>query len=143
MELRARLIAAEDSGEYEKGDKITDYNFKFYLNSDEKHGKNDAFGVKSIEDPDNCKRAWYTPGVDRTIYLNVGHKAYLNIKDYPDIQNLYIKEQMLKQYVLLYLAEGKYDMFGINSSEFLELESQEAVDRVIDKIENIYFESLK
>ncbi len=143
LELRARLIAAEDDGEYEKGDRITFYHFKIFLNSDEKHGKNDAFKVESIEAPDDYRRSWYTPGVDRKISLNVAHTAYLNTKDYPDIQHEYMREQMLKQYVLLYLAEGKYDMFGVKGSEFAELESQEAADRVIEKIERVYFESLK
>ena len=38
LELRARLIAVEDSGEIEKGDKITSYKYKIYLNCDEKMG---------------------------------------------------------------------------------------------------------
>ena len=48
MELRARLIANNDDSDYEKGDKITFYHFKIFLNSDEKHGKNDAFDVNSV-----------------------------------------------------------------------------------------------
>lgn len=38
LELRARLIANEDDSQYEKGDKITFYHYKIFLNSDEKHG---------------------------------------------------------------------------------------------------------
>ena len=37
----------------------------------------------------------------------------------------------------------RYDMFGVKGSEFAELDSQEAADRVIEKIESVYFESLK
>ena len=55
-------------------------------------------------------------------------------------QQEYIKEQMLKQYVMLYLAEGKYEMFG---SEFTEMEPPEAADAVIQKVEKIYWNSLK
>lgn len=142
LELRARLIANADDADYEKGDKITFYHYKLFLNSDEKHGKNDAFEVNSVEAPENFKRSWFTPGANRTITLNVGHTAYLNTKDYPDIQHEYMKEQMLKQYVLLYLAEGKYDMFGSNGDEFTGLEPQEAADRVMEKIERVYSESL-
>ena len=141
VELRARLIATKDDAQYEKGDKITNYHFKLYLNCDEKNGKVDAFDTKSVVDPDNYKRSWYTAaGTYRTIVLNVGHTAYLNVKDFPDIQQEYIKEQMLKQYVMLYLAEGKYEMFG---SEFTEMEPPEAADAVIQKVEKIYWNSLK
>ncbi len=87
LELRARLIANEDDDEFEKGDKITAYKFKIFLNTDEKNGKNDAFEVKSVEDPENYRRSWFTPGNGRTIFLNVGHTAYLNVQDYPDVQH--------------------------------------------------------
>lgn len=143
LELRARLIANDDDDEFEKGDKITFYNYKLFLNSDEKNGKNDAFDVISIDNPENYKRSWFTPGTGRTIFLNVGHTAYLNVQDFPDIQHEYLREQMLKQYVLLYLAEGKYDMFGEQGSDFVELEPHEAADRVIEKIERVYSQSLK
>ena len=143
LELRARLIANKDDNQYEKGDKITFYHYKVFLNSDEKNGKNDAFDIQSIVAPENYKRSWCTPGNGRTIFLNVGHAAYLNVQDYPDIQHEYLSEQMLKQYVLLYLGEGKYDMFGQDGKDFSELEPQEAVDQVLEKIESIYAQSLK
>lgn len=143
LELRARLIANEDDEEFEKGDKITFYHYKLFLNCDEKHGKNDAFDVKSIDNPENYKRSWFETGSGRTIFLNVGHTAYLNAQDYPEIQHEYLREQMLKQYVMLYLAEGKYDMFGEQGEDFSELEPQEAAERVFEKIENVYYQSLK
>ncbi len=143
LELRARLVANEDDDEFEKGDRITFYNYKLFLNCDEKNGKSDAFDVKSVDDPENFKRSWFTPGNGRVIFVNVGHTAYLNVQDYPEIQHEYLREQMLKQYVLLYLAEGKYDMFGAQSQDFIELEPQEAADRVIEKIERVYAQSLK
>lgn len=140
LELRARLIANDDDEEYEKGDKITAYHYKVFLNCDEKHGKNEAFETKSIDAPGDYRRAWNIPGTGRCIFVNVGHTAYLNLQDYPEIQNEYLREQMLKQYVWLYLAEGRYDMFG---SEFAELEPQEAAPRVLEKIETVYYESLR
>lgn len=143
LELRARLIANSDDPQYEKGDKITFYHYKVFLNSDEKNGKNDSFNVQSVEAPEDFRRSWYTAGNGRTITLNVGHVAYLNVSDYPNVQHDYIREQMLKQYVLLYLAEGKYDMFGDQGKNFADLEPQEAADQVLQKIESIYFQSLK
>lgn len=140
LELRARLIAREEDEQYEKGERITSFHYKIFLNCDEKNGKNDAFDIKSVDDPENYRRSWYTPGIGRTIYLNIGHTAYLNVKDYPDTQREYMREQMLKQYVLLYLAEGKYEMFG---ADFSDMEPYEAADCVIQKIESVYWNSLK
>lgn len=143
LELRARLIANEDDIQFEKGDKITSYHFKLFMNMDEKKGKNDSFDVESVDAPENYKRSWYTVGGVRKITLNVGHVAYLSVSDYPDVQHEYIREQMLKQYVLLYLAEGKYDMFGEQGKAFADFEPQEAADQVVQKIESVYYESLK
>lgn len=143
LELRARLIANEDDDEYEKGDKITAYFFKVFLNRDEKNGKNDAFEIKSVDAPNDYRRSWNTPGTGRSISVNVGHTAYLNLQEFPEVQTEYLREQMLKQYVLLYLSEGRYDMFGAAGVEFAELEPQEAAPRVIDKIESVYYSSLK
>lgn len=143
VQLRARLIANEDDDQFEKGDKITSYHFNIFLNTDEKNGKNDAFDVQSIDAPDNYKRSWFTTGTNRVIYLNVGHVAYLNVQDYPDVQHEYLREQMLKQYVLLYLAEGKFDMFGEEGKSFTDLEPQEAAEQVLAKIENVYYRSLE
>ena len=143
LELRARLIANADDPQYEKGDKITYYHYKIFLNTDEKNGKNDSFDVQSVVAPEDFRRSWYAVGNGRTIILNVGHVAYLNVSDYPDIQYEYIREQMLKQYVLLYLAEGKYDMFGEQGRNFADLEPQEAADQVIQRIESVYYQSLR
>ncbi len=140
LELRARLIAREEDEQYEKGERITNFHYKIFLNCDEKNGKNDAFDIKSVDDPENYRRSWYTPGIGRTIYLNIGHTAYLNVKDYPETQREYMREQMLKQYVLLYLAEGKYEMFGAG---FSDMEPHEAADCVIQKVESVYWNSLK
>lgn len=142
LELRARLIANGDDELLEKGDKITSYFFKIFLEIDEKNGKHDAFNVQSVDAPDNFKRSWYVPNTDRTIYLNVGHNAYLNIQDFPDIQYGYLREQMLRQYVLLYLAEGKYDMFGDGGTDFTDLDPLDAIDKVLDKVEDVYYRSL-
>lgn len=143
LELRARLIANADDPQYEKGDKITFYHYKIFLNTDEKSGKNDSFNIQSVDAPEDFRRSWYTAGNGRTITLNVGHVAYLNVSDYPDVQHEYMREQMLKQYVLLYLAEGKYDMFGEKGKNFVDLEPQEAADQVLQKIESVYYQSLR
>lgn len=143
LELRARLIANEDDSQYEKGDKITFYNYKIFLNSDEKHGSADSFDINLVKSPEDYRRSWNTPGTGRTITLNIGHAAYTNLESYADIQHDYLREQMLKQFVLLYLSEGRYDMFGDVGKDFVELEPQEAAEQVLQKIESVYYQSLK
>lgn len=110
------------------------------MNTDEKNGKSDSFNIELANASDRYERAWRTPGNERTITLNIGHAAYLNLSDFPDAQHEYLREQMMKQYVLLYLDEGKYDIFG---EGFADLEPQEAADKVFQKIESVYYESLK
>lgn len=143
LELRARLIANEDDGLNEKGDKITFYNYKLYLNIDEKNGKNDVFDIQCVNAPEKYERSWHTAGNSRTITINVGHPAYLNVSDYPEFQYSYMREQMLKEYVLLYLSEGKYDMFKYNNQSFSELDPQNAIEIVLEKIESVYYQSLR
>ena len=143
LELRARLIAVEDSGEIEKGDKITSYKYKIYLNCDEKNGFQDSFSVRSVDAPDDYRRSWCETGNGRSITLNVGHPAYLYVSDYPEVQHEYIREQMLKQYVMLYLEEGRYDMFNVSGQIFTELEPQEAAEQVLNKMESVYSKSLR
>lgn len=143
LELRARLIANEDDSQYEKGDKITFYHYKIFLNSDEKHGSTDSFDINLIKSPEDYRRSWNTPGNGRSITLNIGHAAYTNLENYADIQHDYLREQMLKQFVLLYLSEGRYDMFGDVGKDFVELEPQEAAEQVLQKIESVYYQSLK
>ncbi len=142
LELRARLIANADDPLFEKGDRITSYKYKIYLNKDEKNGKNDSFDVKSVDAHEDYRRSWFVAGTGRTIILNIGHMAYTSLEDYPEIQHEYLREQMLKQYVLLYLAEGKFDMFKEDDKDFSELEPQEAAELIIRKIEDVYYHSL-
>lgn len=143
LELRARLIANEDSNEFEKGDRITKYNYKIYLNTDEKNGKTDSFDVQSIDAPEDYRRSWCSAGTGRTITLNTAHTAYLSLEEYSDIQHEYLREQMLKQYVLLYLSEGKFDMFSSQDTKFSDMEPYEAAEQVLAKIEDVYYKSLK
>lgn len=140
LELRARLIANADDPVYEKGDKITFYHYKIYLNTDEKNGKIDSFIPELVNAPERYERSWRTAGNGRSISINIGHAAYTNLSEVPDIQHDYLREQMMKQYVLLYLDEGRLDTFG---EGFADLEPQEAADKVLQKIESVYYESLK
>ena len=50
---------------------------------------------------------------------------------------------MLKQYVMLYLEEGRYDMFNVSGQIFTELEPQEVAEQVLNKMESVYSKSLR
>jgi hypothetical protein len=142
LELRARVIAKSDSGEYEKGDRITEYRYKIYLNKDDNHGKEDSFDPKTVNEPENFRRSWYKKyGNDRSIVINSGHPAYLAIQYEEEQQIEYIKQEMLKQYVMLYLAEGKFATFG-DGKDIAEMELIDAANCIMDKIEEVYQKSI-
>lgn len=143
VELRARLIANEDNDMYEKGEVITSYYFKIFLNCDEKNGKLNPFDHATYNEPDNFKRSWSVVGGKKIICLNNGHPAYLDKSENEELQREYIYQEMLKQIVLIYLAEGKYDMFGISEDDYLKLDPYEAANVIMDKIESIYYENFK
>lgn len=153
--LRGNLVASADDqtssddsnatkySKYEKGDKITKYDFKIFLNCDEKEGRDDAFIIKCKDAPNNTRRSWYETGAERIIWINVGHPAYHMLDESETIQDHYMEEQALKQYVLLFLGEGKFDMFKENGKDFNGLDPQEAVADVFNKIEATYYEFLR
>lgn len=142
LELRARVVASAASGEYEKGERITDYRYKIFLNQDEKNGKDGSFIPRTDPQPDNFRRSWYKKyGNDRIIYINNAHPAYLAIQYDESRQIEYMRQEMLKQYVLLYLAEGKFSMFG-NGVDLSEMELVEATQCIMDKIEEVYHRSI-
>lgn len=88
--------------------------------------------------PEDFRRLWFTAGTGRTITLNIGHVAYLKVEDNPDIQHAYMREQILKQYVLLYLAEGKYDMFGEQGKTLLNLNHKKQQNKFCKKLKHIF-----
>ena len=48
-----------------------------------------------------------------------------------------MKQEMLKQYVLLYLEEGKYSMFG-KGEDITKMDPIEAGKCIMDKVEEVY-----
>lgn len=142
VELRARLIATEDSGEYEKGEKITDYKLQIFFNRDEKKGPNNSFNIELVKDPTDDRRSWTKgTGHDRTIVINLSHPAFIRC-DGTDFRMPYLEEQMLKQFVCLYLDESNYAPFNKPGSPFDSLNSLEAIERVNRKVEEILHASL-
>ena len=136
VELRARLIATSDSDEYEKGDKITHFYQKIYLNVNEKNGKEGSFEPKTDDAPGDYRRSWCKAG-NRVIYINSGHPAYKAVQLDEEEWRSYMKQEMLKQYVLLYLEEGKYSMFG-NGEDITKMDPIEAGKCIMDKVEEVY-----
>lgn len=141
LELRARLIALEDSDEYEKGDRVTHYYQKIYLNMDEKSGKEGSFEPQTIPSPNDYRRSWCTGGT-RRIIINSEHPAYKIAQENEEEWRSYMKQEMLKQYVLLYLEEGKTGMFE-NDKKFSEMEPLEVNTVIMNKIEEVYKKSFE
>lgn len=141
VEIRARLVSMDDDGQYEKGDKITKYNFKAYVNEDEKHGERNSFEVNVVRAGEEPWRARLLPG--RVIEINAEHPAFQLLSDQPEeIFMSYLKSQLMTQVVLMYLSEGMTSMFDSDDESFSDMTGAEAVDQVIKQIEiaekNIY-----
>ena len=141
VELRARLIAMSDCDQYEKGDKITHFHQRIYLNMDDKNGKEGAFEPRTDNAPEDYRRSWCKAG-NRLIYINSGHPAYKAVQLDDEEWRSYMKQEMLKQYVLLYLEEGKYGMFG-DGQDITTMDPIEASKCVMDKVEEVYQKSFK
>lgn len=144
LELRARLVCTGDSDrEFEAGEKIDMCKRILFLNCNENRGGGSSFEPVCTDQPDNSRRAWFNDGSEKQICINVGHKAYKDLSDNPDMQYRYMREQMIRQFVLLYFSEGRYDLFEREGEDFETLSPMEIVDRVMDKIESVYTESLR
>ena len=124
-----------------KGDKITAHKLVIYYATDAKNGFENSFEIISRKEPENHRRSWNEiSDSSRYIVLNIGHVAFEAVKGDEEEQREYCKEQMLRQFVLLYLKEGNYDIFGLSPED---LESPvDLVDKVSDKIEFVYRRSL-
>lgn len=143
IQLRAKLIANGNDDEYEKGDKITHYYYDLFLNCDDHEGFKNSFEAIPVREKNNYNRSWHQTGNSRSIFINIEHEAYKKIEKVShDLATDYIKELIMKEYVLLYMDEGMYNMFSESDKEFTSLEPQEAVEIVLKKIEQIYYRSL-
>ena len=139
LELRAELVASENSGAFEKGQKITRFFYDLFLNMDEKNGKRNSFEIECPSEPENHRRSWCSNVGTRKICINIGHRAWLRVADDPVLVHEYNVEQMLRQYVLLYLEEGRFDKFKLGDEDFLEMDPVKATKLVFDKVEDVYF----
>lgn len=143
VELRARLVSLENNDVYEQGEKITYYNFRIFYNSDEKNGMKDSFEYELILDEEDYRRSYNdNNGSQRIIYINIGHPAFKLVENSGEMEVHYLHEQMLKQYVLLYLSEQRYNLFLREGEDISDLDPATLVDRIERKIENTYKKSL-
>ena len=106
------------------------------MNINEKSGKEGSFEPKTADDPDDYRRSWCKGG-NRQIYINSGHPAYKAVQLDEEEWRSYMKQEMLKQYVLLYLEEGKYSMFG-KGEDITQMDPIEAGKCIMDKVEEVY-----
>ena len=143
LELRAVLIANKANVRFRKGEKITMYKSRIYYNCDKNKGSEDAFETQTIIDPNDPRRSWCEIGSKRTITLNAGHPSYMALSGDPEEQHAYLKEHLLKQYVLIFWKERKYEAFGITSEEVDDRDPADLLDIVMTKIEETLFRSME
>lgn len=137
--IRGSLIAkGKILDKYFKSQRIHKHDLLTFFNRDEKNGNIDDFFPIQRDEPDKHVRS-YIEG--KNIILNIGHPAYKKSAS-TEYEKEYLREQMLKQYVLLYLKESKYAIFGIkNDTEFSKLDPEKQRDVILNKIEDVYYRS--
>ena len=113
IEIRARLIANDSNGSYEKGEILKEYRFTVFFNMNEKRGIEDSFKIHAPILPDDPRRSWSEGHVgDWQIYVNIGHPEYLSCQD-DDSRKMFVEKQVIQEFVILYLKENKYDQIGL------------------------------
>jgi len=143
LEIRARLISNCNIGDIEKGDRLTHYDYKVYFNRNEKKGIEDSFDIQYKKLPDDFRRSWVEGyGQQKVIYFNIAHPAYVITKEQGNTEE-YFFEQMLKQFVNLYVREGNYSVLSIDRREYEYLDPYQKHEKINDCIENLLFISLK
>ncbi len=143
MDARAwqALICVEDNEVYYESEILTEYYKTFYFNCDEKSGKADMFSIKTEDFEENnlFKRSdLRIAGTDRTIIINSAHPAYLARKEEPDDQRAYMKEQVLKQVMNIYIREGKSSVFNNNFESLDKLEASQRAFVLKDRMEGVF-----
>ncbi len=142
VQLRARLIANSTIGSIQKGDRLATYKYQIYFNRNEKKGIQDTFEPYPLKQPEDPRRSWTGgAGENRMIYLNVSHPAYSLSKDNGTTES-YIFEQMLIQFVNLYIREGNYSVLETDKDEFLNRDPYQQYELILKSIDTLLFRSL-
>lgn len=143
LELRADLIANSGNSIYKKGSRIGRYKSKVNYNCDDKIGDDDSFNPVMVKEPDDHRRSWCEIGSTRTININSAHPAFTALSEDEDSQKDYLREQMLKQYVMIFWKEHRYEAFGLTSDDLDETDPSDLLDIIMDKIEETLFKSME
>lgn len=143
LELRADLIANSGNSIYRKGFRIGRYKSKINYNCDDKKGDADSFDPVMVKKPDDYRRSWCEIGSVRTITINCGHPAFTALSADDESQKDYLREQMLKQYVMVFWKENKYEVFGLTADELDDTDPSVILDKIMDKVEETLFKSME
>lgn len=141
IDIRARLSVAENNGIYEKGENVGEFKFTIFFNKNEKRGFEDSFEIHTLEQPDNPRRSYSEGNTGNwKIYINIGHPEYQNIDELN--QRMYLEKLIIKEFVILYLKEGKYDQIGFtNDPEGTKTSHIDVLMNLTQKIDEIWWES--
>lgn len=142
IDIRAKIVIAEDNGIYEKGTNVGEYKYTIFFNTNEKKGIIDSFQVvpyEGFEDP----RCSYSEGNSGNwvIKINVGHPEYQQY-EYPELQKSYITRLIIKEFAILYIKESKYTQLGFpndpegNSSSHLDI-----IEKLNKKIDELWWKT--
>lgn len=145
LELRADMICTStDNPEFMRGEIVTQYYFKFNFNQDDKKGAYGAFEALGAhcKGTENEKKRSYldVSSTPNKIFINIDHPAYIRLSTDEDRQEEYIRQEIMKQYVMMYLySNAGNEMFHIDEEND---NPYEIATKVLDEMEEVYFNSV-
>lgn len=141
LEIRAKISAADDFGQYEIAEELTKCSkVKVFFNRDEDRGvvifKNIDMGKY-----ENDFRRSILEGYNQnwSFILNIAHPNYQIIQDDPDARKEYIQQEMMKQTIMVFLKTDNYSIFGREKSWF---ESENISNAELAEEINLAFDKL-
>lgn len=139
--LCAKVVSTNGDHGFAKGERICPYDIVLYFNVDEKSGLNNSFTPLSENRPEIHNRSWAKlVGNSREIVINTGHPAFKRIQDDDDLLEDYLSQEILRQFVLLYLKNGNFKMFTIDPEKD---SPEQIVGNVLSKMEDAYYQSFQ
>lgn len=135
IDIRSKIIADKEILKFEKGEIISDYSITTYFNIDEKIGTIDDFDPKIEEDFESKLRSRISR---KSIHINIAHPSYKFVEG-SDFEKDYLRKEMLRQYVYLYLEESNFSILKPLELNFLDLDYTTKLSIINKKIDELFY----
>lgn len=136
VEVRARISASKDFGQYEMAEELCRcWKLKIYFNRNEDKGFEIFNGFGTTMDKNEKRKSLLEGGTNNWIFvLNEVHPSYKNVEEDIDVRREYIQEEMIKQTLMVCLKSSNYSVFRQKKSWFESVNLSN-----VDMVEELYY----